>query len=121
MACRLLVRWGQENGGPMTNSGTLPENVSAEVDDKLPSLTLALFYAIGLTLYLDWFIIGALLTPIKNELNLPDEQLALIGVVFFVASSFTTPVFGYVGDRFPRKPVMLVALAVWNIAAIASG
>jgi MFS family permease len=83
--------------------------------------SLLLFYAIGLIRCVDWFIVGSLLTPIKNDLQLPDEQLGQIGAVFFVASSFTSPIFGYLGDRFPRKPMMLGALAVWNIAAIACG
>jgi MFS family permease len=56
---------------------------------------LLLSYAIGLIRCVDWFIIGALLTPIKTELQLPDEQLGQIGAVFFVASSFTSPIFGY--------------------------
>ena len=80
--------------------------------------TLLLFYTIGLIRCVDWFIIGALLIPIKNELQLPDEQLGQIGAVFFVASSFTSPIFGYLGDRFPRKPLMLVALTVWNVATV---
>jgi MFS family permease len=83
--------------------------------------TLLLFYVIGLIRCVDWCIIGALLTPIKNELQLPDEQLGQVGAVFFVASSFTSPIFGYLGDRFPRKPLMLVALTVWNVAAVGCG
>jgi len=63
--------------------------------NKFPWATLLLFYGIGLVRCVDWFIIGALLTPIKNELHLPDEQLGQIGAVFFVASSFTSPIFGY--------------------------
>ncbi len=42
---------------------------------KFSWATLVLFYGIGLVRCVDWFIIGALLTPIKNELHLPDEQL----------------------------------------------
>ncbi|MBV9874291.1 MAG: MFS transporter [Verrucomicrobia bacterium] len=89
--------------------------------NRFPWATLLLFYAIGLARCVDWFIIGALLTPIKNELRLPDQQLGQIGAIFFLASSFTSPIFGYLGDRFPRKPFILGALTVWNLAAICCG
>jgi MFS family permease len=81
---------------------------------------LLLFYAIGLIRCVDWFIIGALLTPIKTELQLPDEQLGQIGAVFFVASSFTSPIFGYLGGAISDKQNLRIGMLVAPTAFVIS-
>jgi MFS family permease len=81
---------------------------------------LLLSYAIGLIRCVDWFIIGALLTPIKTELQLPDEQLGQIGAVFFVASSFTSPIFGYLGGAISDKQNLRIGMLVAPTAFVIS-
>jgi predicted MFS family arabinose efflux permease len=86
-----------------------------------PWATLALFAALSLVCYIDRFILGALLTPIKADLGLSDEQLGRLNVVFMFAYITIVPIAGLLGDRFPRKWFIFFSLVLWSFASIGSG
>jgi predicted MFS family arabinose efflux permease len=86
-----------------------------------PWWTLILFAALSLVCYVDRFIVGALLTPIKESLQLSDEQLGRLNVVFVLAYVGIVPLAGFLGDRFRRKWFVLLALLLWSFASIGSG
>src|SRR4051812_11754690 len=79
--------------------------------------TLALFTALSLTCYVDRFIMGALVTPVKLEFGLTDEQVGRIEAVFNLAYVVAVPVFGFLGDRIRRKGLLLAGLLVWSVAS----
>ncbi len=83
--------------------------------------TLGLFALISLVCYIDRFVLGALLTPLKEDLRLTDEQLGRLNFVFVVAYILIVPVAGYWGDRFRRKGLVFVSLVLWSAATIGSG
>jgi MFS family permease len=83
--------------------------------------TLGLFTALSLTCYLDRFIMGALVTPVKIDLGLTDEQVGRIEAVFNIAYVVGVPLFGLLGDRFRRKGLLTFGLMLWSIASIGSG
>jgi MFS family permease len=64
---------------------------------------------------------SALLTPIKTELLLTDEQVGRIELVFVLAYIVSAPIFGYLGDRYKRKWLILLALLIWSVASLGSG
>jgi MFS transporter, Spinster family, sphingosine-1-phosphate transporter len=83
--------------------------------------TLGLFALLSLVCYVDRFILGALLTPLKADLRLTDEQLGRLNVVFVVAYVLIVPVAGYLGDRYRRKGFVFGALVFWSVATLGSG
>jgi predicted MFS family arabinose efflux permease len=83
--------------------------------------TLGLFALLSLVCYIDRFITGALLTPLKADLALTDEQLGRLNVVFTFAYILIVPVAGYLGDRHRRKGYVFLALVLWSLATIGSG
>jgi MFS family permease len=85
------------------------------------SLSLALFMALALVCWMDRFIIGALVTPIKTQLALTDEQVGRLQVIFTLAFVIAAPVFGYLGDRFRRKSFIFGGIILWSIASVGSG
>lgn len=84
-------------------------------------VTLGLFALLFLVCYIDRFILGALLTPIKEELKITDEQLGRLNVVFVVAYIGIVPLWGYLGDRFSRKWFIFTSLVLWSFSSIGSG
>ncbi len=86
-----------------------------------PATTLALFSALSLFCWIDRFIMSALLTPIKTDLHLTDEQVGRIELVFVLAYVVSAPIFGYLGDRYKRKWLILLALLIWSVASLGSG
>lgn len=83
--------------------------------------TLSLFALLSLVCYVDRFILGALLTPLKADLRLSDEQLGRLNVVFTLAYILIVPVAGYLGDRYRRKWYVFVSLVLWSFATVGSG
>jgi MFS family permease len=83
--------------------------------------TLALFTLLALFCYIDRFVLAALLTPIKNDLGLRDEQLGRLNMIFIIAYITVVPLAGIFGDRFPRKWFIFLALVLWSFASIGSG
>jgi MFS transporter, Spinster family, sphingosine-1-phosphate transporter len=84
-------------------------------------VTLAVFTLLSLVCYIDRFILGALLTPLKLDLGLNDEQLGRLNVVFIFAYILVVPVAGYLGDRYRRKSFVFTALVLWSFATVGSG
>ena len=70
---------------------------------------------------IDRFVLGALLTPIKVSLSLTDEQLGRLNVAFTLSTILVYPIFGYLGDHFRRKWLILFGLVLWSLATVGSG
>jgi MFS family permease len=71
--------------------------------------------------YLDRYVMSAVLTPLQKELRLGDADGGALASAFMLGYFLTAPVFGYLGDRFPRKYLMLSGVLVWSLATAASG
>jgi len=83
--------------------------------------TLGIFTLLFLVCYIDRFVLGALLTPIKDALHITDEKLGRLNTVFVIAYIAVIPLAGFLGDRFSRKWYVFGALLLWSFASIGSG
>ena len=93
-------------------------------NEKKPHWPLAsLLVLTGLNLldYLDRQLLAAVLTPIKEELRLSDEQLGTIQSAFMWGYFLTSPIFGYLGDRLPRRWLVAGGVFVWSLGTLMSG
>lgn len=88
---------------------------------RWPVLTLVTLTAINLFNYLDRQVLSAVLTPIKNELHLTDGELGWLATAFMLGYFLTSPLFGYLGDRFPRRWLIAAGVAVWSLGTVLSG
>jgi len=72
--------------------------------------------------FLDRQIIGILAIPIKEDLNLSDSQLGLLGGIAFAVlySTLGVPI-AWLADRVSRTWIMTGALTVWSIMTAACG
>src|SRR5438045_1842641 len=57
----------------------------------------------------------------KSELHLNDTQLGLIASGFIVIYTIMSPVFGTLGDRRARPPLIALGVIVWSIATTLAG
>jgi predicted MFS family arabinose efflux permease len=62
--------------------------------------------------YLDRYILPAVQEQIKGEFRLTDNQIGSLTLWFMVAYVCASPITGWLGDRFPRKPMIVVAALV---------
>jgi MFS family permease len=82
---------------------------------------LAVLTFINLFNYLDRWVISSVLDPIKASLHLSDAQLGWVGTGFIVVYMATSPVFGSLGDRKRRPPLIAFGVAVWSVATTLGG
>lgn len=73
------------------------------------TVALTLLTAMNFVNYLDRYILPAVQEQVKGEFRLSDDQIGSLTLWFFVAYVLSSPVTGWLGDRFPRKPMIVVA------------
>lgn len=72
--------------------------------------------------YLDRFVVSALAESLKHsELALSDTQLGLLMTGFVVVYMLASPVFGGLGDRRARPPLVALGVFVWSLATVLAG
>jgi predicted MFS family arabinose efflux permease len=71
--------------------------------------------------YIDRYILAAVLSSIKVDLNLSDYQAGLLATAFMLPYIFCAPLFGYIGDTKPRHLVMAAGVALWSFATAVTG
>jgi MFS family permease len=79
-------------------------------------MTLALLSALNLLNYLDRYVLSAVLTPLQHDLHLGDAGGGWTASAFMLGYFITAPFFGFLGDRYPRKWLMLAGVVVWSLA-----
>jgi hypothetical protein len=66
--------------------------------------------------YLDRYLIAALGSLVKAEMGLSERAFGFLGTAFFLVYFLSSPVFGYLGDRFGRLRLMAGGAALWSLA-----
>jgi MFS family permease len=75
---------------------------------------LVLLTALNFVNYIDRYILPGVQEQVKGEFHLSDAQIGSLTLWFMVAYMATSPVTGWLGDRFPRKPMIVVAALFWS-------
>src|SRR5262245_56650854 len=71
---------------------------------------------------LDCFIISLLVDPIKKDLGLTDVQFGMLtGPAFMVSFTIFGLIFGALADRYNRRMVIFVGVALWSVATAICG
>ncbi|MFZ2639786.1 MAG: MFS transporter, partial [Verrucomicrobiia bacterium] len=79
-------------------------------------LCLAFFFHQG-----DRAIYGVVLSGIKTDLGLSDQQLGMVGSVLFLMLALTMPFAGYIGDRWKKNWIITCSLIFWSAATLFTG
>jgi MFS family permease len=82
-----------------------------------------LFILTGLNLfnYLDRYVLSAVLTPMQKDLAINDEQAGRLVTAFMIGYFVTSPVFGWLGDRWSRKWLIAAGIFVWSMGTVLTG
>jgi MFS family permease len=88
---------------------------------KSPVAILAILTALNLVNYLDRYLVVGVGTGLKAELHIGYGQFGDVTTAFMWGYFITSPLFGWLGDRYPRKWLVAGGVAVWSIATAVSG
>jgi MFS family permease len=82
----------------------------------LETRALLILTSLNLLDYLDRYLIASLGSLVKAEMGLSDKAFGFLGTAFFLVYFLSSPVFGYLGDRFGRIRLMAGGAALWSLA-----
>jgi MFS family permease len=82
----------------------------------LPTRVLIILSALNLLDYLDRYLIAALGSLVKVELGLSDRAFGFLGTAFFLVYLLSSPIFGFLGDRWGRVRLMAGGAVLWSLA-----
>jgi len=71
--------------------------------------------------YLDRYIVNAVSPRIQSTFALSDSRTGWVMSAFMLGYFLTSPAFGALGDRRPRKGLIAGGVLVWSLATAASG
>ena len=77
---------------------------------------LSLLTALNLLDYVDRYIIASVGSLVRRDFAISDAQFGLFGTLFFLVYLVTAPVFGYLGDRYPRRRILALGAVLWSLA-----
>ena len=75
---------------------------------------LVLLTALNFVNYIDRYILPGVQEQVKGEFHITDQQIGSLTLWFMLAYMFTSPITGWLGDRFHRKPMIVIAALFWS-------
>ena len=75
---------------------------------------LVLLTALNFVNYIDRYILPGVQEQVKHEFSITDAQIGHLTLWFMLAYMATSPITGWLGDRFPRKPMIVIAALFWS-------
>src|SRR4051794_41927482 len=88
---------------------------------RRPVTILFLLSGLNLLNYLDRFLLAAVGPKLQEDLGLSGLQFGLVINAFMLGYFVTSPLFGLLGDRFPRKGLITLGIGVGRLATAAPG
>ena len=86
------------------------------VTPRYARYVLFLLTALNLLDYVDRYIIASVGSLMRRDFAISDAQFGLFGTLFFLVYLLTAPVFGYLGDRYPRRAILALGAILWSLA-----
>src|ERR1700743_835655 len=79
-----------------------------------PRLLLAVLTGLNILNYIDRNVLFAVQSEVKKEFAVTDAQIGVLTTAFFFTYMFAAPLVGWMGDRFPRKNIVVVGILIWS-------
>ncbi|XP_042561800.1 protein spinster homolog 3 [Clupea harengus] len=90
------------------------------ISQRRAYIAVAILCYVNLLNYMDRYTIAGILPSIQKSFNISDSTSGLLQTVFICSFMLLAPAFGYLGDRYNRKYIMVGGLAVWIVTTLGS-
>ncbi|HEY9137552.1 MAG TPA: MFS transporter [Terriglobus sp.] len=81
---------------------------------KAATTALVLLTSLNLVNYIDRYILPGVQEMIKAEFHVSDERIGALTMYFFLTYIIAAPLTGWLGDHFPRKPLIVIGALLWS-------
>jgi MFS family permease len=82
--------------------------------------TLLLLIGLNLLNYIDRYILPGELSLIQRDFHATDQQMGALTTALFIFYMLAAPLTGWLGDRYPRKPLIIAGAVLWSLATLAT-
>jgi MFS family permease len=79
---------------------------------------LVLLTALNFVNYTDRYILPGVQTLVQKQFLLSDERVGALTLCFFITYMLAAPMTGWMGDRWPRKPLIVIGALLWSACNI---
>lgn len=86
-----------------------------------PVGSLVLLTGLNLFDYLDRKLLDGVMPLLRKDLGLTYEQGGMLTTAFMLGYFLTSPIFGYLGDRVPRRWLVAAGVFVWSLGTLLTG
>lgn len=83
-------------------------------------VALALLTALNLLNYVDRYVLAGVQPLVQRAFHVNDESIGALTFAFFVTYMFAAPLTGWLGDRFPRKPLIVIGALLWSVLTLST-
>uniref|UniRef100_A0A8C4ZZ97 SPNS lysolipid transporter 3, sphingosine-1-phosphate (putative) n=1 Tax=Gadus morhua TaxID=8049 RepID=A0A8C4ZZ97_GADMO len=109
-------RYGSIAGG--LAKSTTPLVGDAALSTRRSYLAVAVLCYLNLLNFMDRYTIAGVLLNIQKFFDINDSTSGLLQTVFIFSFILLAPLFGYLGDRYNRKWIMIGGLSVWLVMTL---
>ncbi len=81
-------------------------------------IALALLTALNLLNYTDRYVLAGAQPLIQRAFHVDDERVGALTFAFFITYMLAAPLTGWLGDRFPRKPLIIAGALLWSLLTL---
>ncbi|XP_074467626.1 protein spinster homolog 3-like [Sebastes fasciatus] len=123
-------RWSLGSGSGLNNGSSVKsfssltpkaeEQERPALSPRRANIAVAVLCYINLLNFTERYTISGVLPNIQKFFDISDSIAALIQTVFTCSVLLLAPLFGYLGDRYNRKYIMIGSLCVWLVTAVGS-
>lgn len=82
--------------------------------------TFLLLLSLNLLNYIDRYILPGEVSLIQREFRVTDQKMGALTTALFITYMLVAPLTGWLGDRFPRKPLIIFGAVLWSVATLAT-
>lgn len=82
------------------------------------ALALFLLTCLNLFNFIDRYVLPGVQPLVQKEFNANDAQMGLLTTAFFFTYMIVAPLTGWLGDRFPRRPLIVAGALIWSVATL---
>lgn len=95
---------------------------TAHSSTRLPAsaawTALALLTALNLLNYTDRYVLAGAQPLVQRAFQVNDERIGSLTLAFFITYMLAAPLTGWLGDRFPRKPLIIAGALLWCVLTL---
>jgi hypothetical protein len=82
---------------------------------KQNMLIIFILFVVNLLNYIDRYTLAGVLLSVKNYFSISDGESGLLQTVFICSYMLLAPLFGYLGDRYSRKWIIIFGISFWSL------